>query len=294
MNLFYLLKTISRHPFNKRKPYLGICRFFKWQISNLFNKNPIIYPLTSNSKIVIKKGMHGATGNIYNGLLEYNDMLFVMHLLRADDYFIDIGANVGVYTVLASAEIGAYTLSIEPVPSTFAFLEMNVDINKIRNKVSLMNIAIGEKEEVLSFTSNFDAMNHVATNSEINNENILNVNVYTLDSIVENIPVVIKIDVEGYEYNVLKGAQKILNNSLLKAIIIELNGSGKKYGFDDIDIHNQFLNMGFQPYHYDPIGRNLTLLKRQNEYNTIYIRDLDFVKERLVNSRKIKVYEQFL
>ena len=118
--LFEVLKKTWNHPFNKNEPILGIWRFVRWQINNLLNPNPIVYQLTGNSKLIVQKGMKGATGNIYTGLLEFSDMLFVLHCLRQEDHFVDIGANIGVYTVLASAEIGATTLSIEPVPNVFA------------------------------------------------------------------------------------------------------------------------------------------------------------------------------
>ena len=290
--LFEVLKKTCNHPFNKNEPIIGIWRFFKWQINNLLNKSPIIHQLTSNSKLIVQKGMKGATGNVYNGLLEFSDMLFVLHCLRPDDHFVDIGANVGVYTVLASSEIGANTLSIEPVPDVFATLELNIAINKIDNKVTLLNIAVGEKEGILTFTSSLDTINHVATKDEIKEGDVIQVKVVCLDSIVETVPIVIKIDVEGYETNVIKGAEKTIGNPALKAVIIELNGSGSRYGFDETAIHNQFLQKGFQPYQYDPITRNLILLKGPHEHNTIYIRDYDFVKNRLLSARKINVQGQ--
>ncbi len=290
--LFEVLKKTWNHPFNKNEPILGIWRFVIWQINNLLNPHPIVYQLTANSKLIIQKGMKGATGNLYNGLLEFNDMLFVLHCLRPEDHFIDLGANIGVYTVLASAEIGAATLSIEPVPGVFASLELNVAINKIGSKVSLLNIAVGEKEEILSFTSEQDTVNHVATQEELKTDAVIEVKVMTLDSIIVNIPTVIKIDVEGYETNVLKGAEKTIGNPALKAVIIELNGSGSRYGFDETAIHNQFLQNGFQPYQYDPINRNLILLHAPHEHNTIYIRDVDFVRNRVSTARKIKVQNQ--
>jgi len=290
--LFEVLKKTWNHPFNKNEPILGIGRFVRWQINNLLNPHPIVYQLTSNSKLIIQKGMKGATGNLYNGLLEFSDMLFVLHCLRPEDHFVDLGANIGVYTALASAEIGAATLSIEPVPGVFASLELNVAINKIDSKVTLLNIAVGEKEGTLKFTSELDTVNHVATQEEIKTDAVIEVKVLTLDSIIVDIPTIIKIDVEGYETNVLKGAEKTIGNPALKAVIIELNGSGNRYGFDETAIHNQFLQNGFQPYQYDPFSRNLILLQAPHDHNTIYIRDVEFVRNRVSTARKIKVQNQ--
>ncbi len=118
----------------------------------------------------------------------------------------------------------------------------------------------------------------------------MEVQVNTLDNILQKqCPILIKIDVEGFETEVLNGSSSTLSNPALKAIIIELNGSGNRYGYDENAIHDQLLNQGFQPYSYAPQNRTLHLLPTYNNLNTIYIRDLDFVACRLKEARKIKV-----
>src|ERR1700761_268360 len=102
MNIFSLLRFIYSHPLNRNNKLKSIFRFLKWQINIRLNPYPIIYTYTEKAKLIVKKGMTGATGNMYCGLHEYNEMAFLLHLLREDDLFIDIGANIGSYTVLAS------------------------------------------------------------------------------------------------------------------------------------------------------------------------------------------------
>ena len=51
--------------------------------------------------------MIGATGNLFCGLHEIEDMGFVLHFLRSDDIFLDVGVNVGTYTVLAAGVAGS-------------------------------------------------------------------------------------------------------------------------------------------------------------------------------------------
>ena len=72
--------------------------------------------------------MTGATGNIYAGLHEFADMAFTLHFLRPDDLFMDVGANVGSYTLLASGVCKARTISFEPYPETMAALRRNIDL----------------------------------------------------------------------------------------------------------------------------------------------------------------------
>jgi hypothetical protein len=96
--------------------------------------------------------------------------------------------------------------------------------------------------------------------------------------------------VEGYESNVLSGSKLILANPDLKAIIIELNGSGERYGFKDNDIDQELRSLGFKPHLYDPFLRILTQKDSFGNKNTIYIRDSEFISARILSSRKYTVF----
>lgn len=235
--------------------------------------------------------MQGATGNLYCGLHEFNDMSFLLHFLRPDDLFADIGANVGSYTILASAHVGAKTICLEPVQSTYRQLLENLEINNLNAIVKALNIAAGSKKGTVSFTNNLDTINHVATENETN-VSIIPVN--TLDNLLETIPSLMKIDVEGFETEVILGAGQTLGNKNLKAIIIELNGLGKRYGYDENNIHEKLLELGFQPYWYNPMERSLIHCKSFGQENTIYVRDVDFVRAKLRDAEKFKVYDKWI
>jgi len=256
------------------------------------NPYPILYPYTENSKFIIWKGLAGATGNIYCGLLEYPEMAFLLHFLRPEDLFVDIGANVGAYTILASAEINAKTIAVEPVPSTFENLMQNVFVNKMQEKVTARNIGLGAKNGKLKFTRSLDTVNHVATENETDT---VEVDVSTLDSVLAGAsPALLKIDVEGFETEVLNGADKTLANETLKAIIIELNGSGQRYGYDETKIHEKLLGLGFKPFKYNPKERHLKELETYGTHNTIYVRDKESVEKRIKTSRQIKIGNKYV
>ena len=101
-------------------------------------------------------------------------------------------------------------------------------------------------------------------------------------------PKIIKIDVEGYETNVLKGAKSVLNNKNLEVIILELNNSGEKFGFNDDDIHKSLVDNNFLPCTYDPFKREVIQLETYTSHNTIYMRNnmLDKIKLIVKNSGK--------
>jgi FkbM family methyltransferase len=288
MKILKILYFIYNHPVNKHKKINALISFFKWQINCSINNFPIIYNFTRNSKLIIYKGMAAATGNYYCGLMEYTDMAFLLHFLREEDLFIDIGANIGSYTILASAEIGAKTIAVEPIPTTFKALEDNIQINKLNSKVKALNIGLSSTIGILKFTKSMDSINHVATDTDTDT---IDVNIDTLDNILlsEISPIILKIDVEGFETQILLGAENTLKNNNLKAIIIELNGSGQRYGYDEMKIHQLLLDYGFKIYTYDPLTRKLDIATKIGNLNTIYLRDFDFIENRVKSQRKISI-----
>lgn len=286
-NLIHTLQYIVHHPMNSTDKFGSILRFAKWQLNTRLNPYPVVYSFTSKSKLLMWKGLVGATGNLYCGLMEFQDMGFLLHFLLPSDLFVDVGANVGVYTVLASGEVGATSISIEPVPSTFKVLEDNIALNKLDRLVTALNIGLGEQKGLLKFTRSLDAENHVATPGETDT---IDVPVDNLDHVLAGkVPLLLKIDVEGYETEVLKGAKSTLAKEGLQAIIIELNGSGNRYGYDERLIHQDLLAFGFVPCAYDPFRRKLSQVPTYGTHNTIYVRDMAIVEHRLKHARKVKV-----
>lgn len=284
-----VIRGITAHPLASRNKLGCILRFFKWQIGQRILPYPIIYTLVEQSKLVVSKGMHGATGNVYVGLLEFNEMSFVLHALRENDLFGDIGANIGVYSILASVNCGADSIAVEPVPGTYTNLVRNVKLNGAEEKINALQLGIGDVETVLKFTNHLDTINGVAKNQDTD-ENTVSVFVKRLDDIfADRKPAVLKIDVEGYEWNVLQGGKSVFQDPTLKAVIIEINGSGKAYGIADDEIHNFLLSHNFQPYAYEPFERVLTQLGSYGDTNTIYIRDIDWVTGRVRSSKKFDV-----
>lgn len=276
------LGFILTNPLSRRHAGKSIFRFLLWQMqSSLSPSKFYVKQFIKPVKFYARKGLTGVTGNIYAGLHEFNDMAFLLHFLRPEDVFFDVGANVGSYTLLASGVCNAKSIAIEPVKSTFEILNKNIGLNSLQDKVSAINAAVGAKKGTIAFTSDEDTGNHVITENDSNTAGIINVPVITIDSLINAAPVLIKIDVEGYETEVLKGMENALDLPMLKAIIIELNGSGTRYGYDEEKIHNGLLAKEFRPYSYDPFKRSLTAISSFGKFNTIYCRDEDYINQRL-------------
>jgi hypothetical protein len=86
--------------------------------------------------------------------------------------------------------------------------------------------------------------------------------------------VVLKVDVEGFEVEVLDGARSLLADPRLLAVVIEINGSGTSYGWTDQDILDRLTAAGLEEVSYDPLRRTLRS-ERTAEQTRIFVRDID-------------------
>ncbi len=287
MSLLSTLSFIWNHPLNRNGKLRAVGRFFKWQLASRLLPYTISLPYVNDTSLFARKGMTGATGNWYCGLHEYRDMGFVLHCLRPGDLFLDIGANVGSYTVLAAGAVGASVVAVEPIPSTFVSLENNVALNRLGSRVNCHRVGLSDKTGTLRFTSHLDTVNHVALESE--KDGVIEVPVLTVDELCsQRMPVIIKIDVEGHEKAVLLGAASTLANPALLGVVMETNNSGERYGQSDDVLFEIMKTHGFSAYSYSPLDRRLTDLIA-SEGNTVFLRDIDRVMERIVSAPQYRL-----
>jgi FkbM family methyltransferase len=278
------VRWILEHPLNRGQPVFALSRLLRWQLGSRLVPGAVAVPFVGGARLLVKRGMTGATGNVYCGLHEFEDMAFVMHVLRAGDLFVDVGANIGSYTVLAAGACGASVVAIEPIPSTFAHLLDNIHLNDFDGLVTAKNIGLGETKGMLRFSKAMDTVNHVLSDSEAASQEAVSVAVDTMDAVLAgSTPSIIKIDVEGFETPVLRGAEKTLRSDALLAVLMELNGSGGRYGFDEVELHEGMVRVGFTPCTYDPFARVLRAIEGKNASagNTLYVRDIEAVRDRV-------------
>jgi FkbM family methyltransferase len=290
-SLILTLLYILRHPLNAASKRAAMMRYIKWQIGSRLVPGAVLVPFVNDTMLVVSPGMTGATQNIYTGLHEFEDCGFLLHLLRAGDLFVDVGANVGVYTVLAAGAIGARAVAIEPVPETFAKLRLNLLVNRIDSKTQSYNIGLGRAESMLRFTTGQDTTNHVVTDEDWTGPSV-QVPVKALDAVLDGqTPTLIKIDVEGWESEVLAGAQTTLSQPSLLALIVEMNGGNATLNPNEQAVHDCMLRNGFAPHAYDPFTRSLTPLpsKHLGASNTIYSRPVAQLRRRLDEAPPFRV-----
>ena len=194
--------------------------------------------------------------------------------------FWDIGANVGTYSLYAALR-GLSILAFEPSPSNYYLLSKNIELNKVDEKISSYCIAFNHQTGLdalhMSSTGLGDALNNFGEARDwqgsiftaVLKQGMIG---FSVDDFIKQFnppfPNYIKIDVDGIEGSIIRGAKHTLIDSRLKSVLVELNIEKKEPAQEVISIFN---TSGF------------TLLKREhapmvdegkfaNVYNHIFIR----------------------
>lgn len=285
------LKFISDHPLNRGRRIRAFSRFVWWQLRSRLSRRPVVYRWVNGSKLLVRSGETGVTGNIYGGLHEFEDMAYLLHVTTPEDLFVDVGANVGVYTVLACAVKGAAGICCEPVPETYGRLLENLRLNELSGRVEALNIGLADKEGELLFTAGENTTNHVVSENEHPPASV-RVKVASLDGVLRGrVPSLLKIDVEGFETAVLAGASATLSGATLHSVIMELNGSGARYGFSEDAILETMERFGFLPFRYEPFTRTLVDSRGQKSKsgNTLFVKNVEAAQARIRLSPKVAV-----
>ena len=162
--------------------------------------------------------------------------------------FWDIGANIGIYSIYASLKYpNIEVVSFEPSTSNLRILTRNISINKLEEKIKVNQFPLSNVEnKYLMFKEdkfiegvalhtwgenyNFEGKSFNPTNNYKIYGTTIN---YLLDNNILTIPDYIKIDVDGIEHLILRGASKYLKNPNIKSLSIELNENFKEQ-FDSV------------------------------------------------------------
>ena len=185
-----------------------------------------------------------------NKIYEKNETNFVKDSVNKGDVVIDIGANIGYYTLMFAKLVGdtGKIYSFEPDPRNFLILEKNIQINGYNN-VILEKKAVSNKlgKSTLYVNENSAGSSMHKPNNVVNQ---IYVDLITLDNYFEVntiTPDFIKIDIEGYELNALKGMESILQSSDKTKIMIEYNPLTKKeFNSDPMDNLTFLSELGFK------------------------------------------------
>mgnify|MGYP001177126951 CR=1 FL=1 len=152
--------------------------------------------------------------------------------------FWDIGANIGLYSIYAAIKHNNIkVISFEPSTSNLRLLSRNISVNKLEDKVLINQMPLSDKENQYQTMnepefSEGHSMNTFGKNLDFegktfspkNNYKIIGTSInYLIKNNILDFPNYIKIDVDGIEHIILRGARDILSDIRLKSIALELN-----------------------------------------------------------------------
>jgi FkbM family methyltransferase len=288
---------IVRHPLNRGRASAAMLRWGRWQMKSRLSPGLHVVSFVNGTRLHARAGMAGVTGNIYYGFADYEEMAFFGHFLRPDELFADVGANVGAYSVLACGAIGARTAAFEPIGAAADMVEANARLNGIEDLLVLHRAAVGEAPGTVRMTADRDTGNKVVADGSAKGPADVDVPVVTLDAVFTGeIPVAMKIDVEGYTAKVLAGAQTILTAPGLQALTVEIFAKAGKDQAGRSDLFAMVTGFGFTAARYDPRSRVLTAIGGPNTAsdNTIFVKNIEVAAERLRTAPALDVNGQMI
>ena len=183
------------------------------------------------------------------GHFEYGTEILYRKVIRSDMVVVDIGANVGIYT-LHALKAGAEVYAFEPTPETFNILRHNVALNgfEYSPKVHLYNSAVSDREEMTEFAVVSNSCGHNSMFRENKDDKIIRVPTVRLDDTLDGIKIdCFKVDVEGAEMLVLNGMESLLKNNASVVGFVEFApGNLRRSGIEPRDLYDRLNQMGFR------------------------------------------------
>jgi FkbM family methyltransferase len=214
-----IVAFIWTHPANDRERLRALLRALSFQARAKLLHQRTLARLGDRSMVWVDLHRTAASKVVYANPPDHPEMLIWRNVLRPGDLFIDVGANIGTYTIWAS-ELGAEVIALEPAKDTFALLVENVVLNGY--SVKPIEAAAGAVCGTARFTSGRDCVNRIDPAGGVETMMV------TIDSIINDRTVAgMKIDVEGYEIEVLRGCERALSERRIELIQLEWNTASR-------------------------------------------------------------------
>lgn len=227
------------------------------------------YPFVKSMKIFAYSHLHSNFANIQehkmfldphdsmrlaiNEIYEPTETELLKKLIKKGDIVLDIGAHIGYYTLIMAKLVGkeGKVFAFEPEPSNYKILQKNVEINSYHNVV-LEKKAAADRNGIIDLYLSLDSsgMHRIYPSKHCKDK--IQINSLKLDNYFQNSKFLnkiglIKIDVEGAEFNVLKGTIEILkNNKKIKLLLEFIPDSIKECGNQPIELVEFLISHGFQ------------------------------------------------
>ena len=268
-----LLRSCLHHPVARKQPLATANRIIAWQLRKRLWREEQIFTYVNDTRLIARTGWPVTSACRYFGFPEFESMSILMHVVRSEDLFVDVGAHVGSYTI-ALASRGARVVAIEPDTHSRAFLIEHIDLNQLELTTEVMSDAAGQNTSTAFMSNHLGQQNHI-----IHDPSGFPVKVRSVDAMLDGrIPFAMKIDVEGYELQVLHGADHALSSCQL--LCVETMALGTRFGTSDHEVMAHVTGRGFREVNYNPFTRTVTGTSDAKGMR-VFIRDLDLINQRI-------------
>jgi FkbM family methyltransferase len=255
-----------------RNPWRATAKFLCWIVRESADKEFVFQ--TSDGVFLVSMPANFSAMAMY--LLSDRDpeiQSVIRRVVPSGGVFVDVGANIGTYTVRASQAVGreGRVVAIEAHPFTFRFLQRTIAMNGFTN-ITTLNIAAGDNRQ--NVCMKYERLNPGETH--VSPEGSTEVVMQPLDECLAELGIAainyLKIDVEGYELYVLRGARRIIEASGDIVVQTEQNEShARRYGHSVTDVVQLLSNYGLRPHLVDKEGTIHAVPESKQHLNGDYL-----------------------
>ncbi len=247
---------------SQRKFWKEVRRKREEWISIAAKNEAVVISISDKSKIRLSATSE-LSSHIYCGAFEWEEREWLLSELKSDDVFFDIGANIGLFTLLAG-ERCRKVVAFEPTDETFSILTGNVKLNNSPGNIELIHAAASDKngtQDIYVLTNGKDAWNSMAVKPEAGEYRVDNIKTVNVDELIASgsipTPRVIKIDVEGWELHVLKGLENTIAQHKPVMLIEFTESNLKAAGTSAAELGKYILSKNYELFAYDPRHKKL-------------------------------------
>jgi FkbM family methyltransferase len=272
------LRVVLQHPSGIDNRLAALGRFLVRQTHKRVVGGPLIVRW-EGLRLAVAPHASAAAAAYYLGRPDWWEFDFLEHFLRPADHVLDVGANVGVYSLFMAKLVGraGAVIACEPDPESVIGLRENLVRNHLLH-VRVAEAAVGDREGPVSFLSGRGTQSRVGDEAE---GATLAARMTTVDALCrEAAPVFIKVDVEGFEDAVVRGAHGIMQRGLPKVWQLEVDpGRAAQHA----RLEAALKPFGYRSFVWEPAARALRPadFARPRGNNLLAIADVAFVDARL-------------
>jgi FkbM family methyltransferase len=237
------LQAIPNFRGKKRLARMAFPKIFKIKNPHIFDRTGMIFRVPSLQETI-------AQYIFIDGIYEPDTCRVIKEILRRDDVFFDIGANVGFFSFLGARIVGSEgsVCAFEASPRIADLLKENIRLNQLQNIRVVSSIVSDVVGETLFYEAPDEKFGMGSLSPQFKTQP-LSIAAVTLDDIVShnNITKValIKMDVEGHEASVFKGAVKLLEQQSPVVVFEFCDWAEKRAGFEVGESQRILMKMGY-------------------------------------------------